>query len=297
MESRYNPWGVTVPPPTESAFFNAARRTVFLLVEGHSDELFWLARVDRHRCQVRAMGGRAEALRELDTAGSEGKGGFVAVLDADFDRIEGRLAQHPNVIWTDLHDLELILIASPALDKVLIEIASRKKLDDFAASTPVREALLARAAVLAQLRRLSLREGLNLSFRRATKEGFKYLPYHDFCPRSSWELDPVQLVRAVLDFSQRHDLRPADLLARLDTTEVDRWQLCVGHDVVGLLVVGLRSKLGSENFSIEGIQKDLRVAFEWQHLEQTGMYRDLRVWEARNAPHRIFAATASSREP
>lgn len=49
-----NPWG-QAPPLTDARFFNAARLTVTLLVEGHSDAKFWRARVDA-TCQIRVMG-------------------------------------------------------------------------------------------------------------------------------------------------------------------------------------------------------------------------------------------------
>lgn len=94
----------------------------------------------------------------------------------------------------------------------------------------------------------------------------------------------------VLNFSLKHKLKADDLLARMDELpEIDSLQLCVGHDLVGLLSVGLRSKLGSHNhLKIEDLQERLRLAFEQADLERTDMYRSLRDWEQRNAPYRIF---------
>lgn len=293
-----NPWGVTVPTPTEAEFFNAARVTVFLLVEGGSDESFWAARVDSRRCQVRATGGREKALQELDTVRSEGTNGFVAVLDADFDRLDGGLFEDPDVIFTDLHDLETILIASPALDKVLVEVGSRDKLSTFKKEEghSVRDALLARGLEIARLRLLSRRDKLGLKFRKlqsaSSEKAFKYLPYHDFCDRGSWKIVPKDLIQTVLNFSSRHDLKVKvnELLAQMKALgELDAWQSCVGHDLVGLLMVGLRSKLGSRNLQIEEFQERLRLAFERGDLEKTRMYQQLRAWEKRAAPYRIFS--------
>ena len=287
-----NPWGVTVPPPTEAEFFNAARPTAFVLVEGGSDERFWLARLDPRACQVRAMGGRDRALAELHTARSEGKGGFVAVLDADFDRLEGMLLDDPDVVWTDLHDLELVLIASPALD---IPPRLRASLASSASTLrprpcDVRETLLSRGLGPARLRWLSLREKLALTFRKLAPDGtFRFLEYSAFCDRTTWKLDVTKLVKTVLDFSSQHRLDQQDLLRRMKSLpEVDAWQLCVGHDLLGLLAVGLRSKLGNRNLAIEELQERLRLAFERAHLEATAMFAALRRWEQGNPPFRIF---------
>lgn len=285
-----NPWGVTTPAPTESVFFNAARWTTFLLLEGHSDERFWRLFVDRHACQLRPMGGRAAALKDLATMAAEGRGGFVAVLDADFDRINGTLAAHPHVVWTDGHDLETMFIVAPSLDKVLSVAASQAKLDGFATEnkTTVREALFARGAAIAELRWLSQREQLTLTFRKKKEGGFKYLDYHAFCEPKGWVMDREALVRTVLNFSSRPDLKVADLRTRMSRPTEDLHQLCVGHDLVGLLMVGLRAKLGSRTCSMEELEELLCLAFERAHLEQTGMYQALCVWEQANAPYQIF---------
>lgn len=238
------------------------------------------------------MGGRDKVLAELATARSEGRVDHVAVLDADYDRIEDKLGDEPNVVWTDYHDLEVTLIASPALDKVLVELGSQEKCEKFEKEErcAVREALLSLGCELARLRWLSRRESLALTFRKQKADVFSYVDYHAFCDRASWEVDRREMVRVVLNFSLQHKLKADDLLARMDALpEIDSLQLCVGHDLVGLLSVGLRSKLGSHNrLSIEDLQERLRLAFERAHLERTEMYRSLRVWEQHNAPYRIF---------
>lgn len=289
-----NPWGVPPPPPaTESEFFNNARFTVFMLVEGNFDERFWLPRVDRRSCQVRAVGGREDALRQLRERRAEGRHDFVAVLDADFDRLDGTLLEDPDVVWTDLHDLECLFIASPALEKVLAARASQDKLRRFAeeSSRDLREVILANAQSLGRLRWLSRREHLNLKFRKRKGDDFQYLKYADFCEKTMWLTDDKKLVRAVVHFNSRHELESADLLTRANALpDVDPWQVCVGHDLVGILHVGLQKKLGSDqHLSLEDLQDLLSVAFEQIHLQATAMYRALRVWEEKHPRFRVFA--------
>ena len=287
-----SPWGVPPPPVgTESAIFNAARPTAFLLVEGRADQRFWQLHTDSHSCQVREHGGREPALAELRSAGETGKRGVVACLDADFDRLDGTLANEAHVVWTDLHDLELVLIHSPALERLLIELGSTEKRADFERERgAVRDALLAHGVKLGRLRWLSKRQQLGLVFRKDKSGELTYLPYQDFCDLRQFTVDDQELVQMVLNFSNRHDLKANDLLVQMNALpEVDAGQLCVGHDLLGLLEIGLRKKLGSKNHSREEIERALRLAFHRDALERTEMFAQLTAWEAANAPFRLFA--------
>jgi len=99
----HGPWGVPPPSPTtESKFFNAARRTVSLLVEAGVDQRFWRMHCDRD-CHVRhhGQGGREAVLAELQKARTHPDAVLLAVLDADLDRLENRLPSDPDVVWTD----------------------------------------------------------------------------------------------------------------------------------------------------------------------------------------------------
>ncbi len=287
-----NMWEVNAPPATDALFFNAARRTTFLLVEGGSDQRFWAARIDRQRCQIRDMKGRDLALRELETVQRESKGGFVAVLDADFDRVDGTLAVKPNVAWTDYHDLEVVLIASPALDRVLVEVASSNKVAEIekAEGRSVRDILLAEGLGLARLRFVSRQRNLGLTFRKPSEGSFRYLAYSAFCDKATWKVDLAKLVQEVLNFSNQPKLKVPDLLdAMAGVQSSDSLQLCVGHDLVGLLMVGLRKNIGDRSLTIEELEERLRLALHKEDLERTQMYQQLREWEQQNAPYRIFA--------
>lgn len=285
-----NPFGVTPPVATEAEFFNAGRATVFLLVEGNSDARFWQSRVDHKRCQVRAMGGRDKAIEEVEQRRRENKRGFVAVLDADFDRVEGTLREDPDIVFTDFHDLECMLVGSPALEKVLDVLGSRDKCAQFEEKTkPIREVLLENARIIGELRWLSKRDKLNLVFRKPDGNKFRYIGYKEFCDQKSWSVEPRQLVVHVCNFSMRHGLKPDDLLERMGLLpDADPWQICVGHDLLGLLAIGLRQRLGNETVDEPTMQNSFLLAYEEAYLKETLMYRALCAWEEKHPPFRIF---------
>ena len=127
-----------------------------LLLEGEDDHRFWDRRVSQG-CELVIGDGKQNvegAVRRLDTRRFSGA---LGIVDADFDRLQGRALPSPNLLATDAHDLECVLLRSPALDGVLAEYGDRAKIRRFEATQggTVRDALLARGLIFGRLRWLA----------------------------------------------------------------------------------------------------------------------------------------------
>lgn len=283
-----SPWALP-PANTEGAFFNAARPTVVLIVEGGTDERFWRSHVGRG-CRVHPLHpgeGREHAIAEVATAQREGRPYVIAVLDADFDRVHGTLPDGPNLFFTDAHDLETMLILSPALEKVLHEHGSVAKIEALGRS--VREHLLELGLHLGRFRLLNQRDGLRLSFRKLKGSEFSFPKYEDAVSPKTWAIDLGALITAVLNFSNRHGAPVSEIRAGIDRMPATPiGQLCNGHDLLLLLVIGLRSKIGSKNIAVEDLSGHLRMAYEFAWLAQTELGRALRRWEQANPPFQVL---------
>lgn len=126
------------------------------------------------------------------------------------------------------------------------------------------------------------------------KNEFRYLKYTEFCEHKDWSVDAKELVVHVCNFSTRHDLKVEALLACMQTLpEVDAWQLCVGHDLLGLLGIGLRQALGNQTRDEADMQESFLLAYEEAYLKETAMFRALCVWETRDPRYRIFRRPSS----
>jgi hypothetical protein len=71
----------------------------------------------------------------------------------------------------------------------------------------------------------------------------------------------------------------------------DPYQLANGHDVAAVLGVALRKMLGNRKIPqswASEIEAGLRLAFNWEAMASTALYRCLRTWESDNKPFRIF---------
>lgn len=242
--------------------------------------------VDPARCEIEVGLNRGFVLGVVAELARTHTPGVLALIDADFDPLDGVDAP-PNVVRTDTHDIETLTLRSPALDHVLREHGSDEKRARFESHRAlVREALLNACLPLGYLRWHSRRASLALTFRDLDVSKFL-----------GDDLNPnrTDMIRHVLQRSQRSTGLLAELSSAIDALEDsqhDRWVVCCGHDLVAALSHALRKTLGtrsSNDVSPDVIERDLRLAFERRDLEQTDLYTAVRRWEASNTPFVIFA--------
>ncbi len=255
----------------------------FLIVEGEDDHRFWTSRVAQSHCELVIGNGKTNvegALVRLDRASFRGA---LGVVDDDFDRLEGRVRPSVNLIGTDTHDLECMLIRSPALERVLAELGSPAKVRELEQreGRSIRDALLERGLAHGRLRWLAQRQGWEIPFAKLGPERF--------LDRDAWTIagehlyDAAVMTGAVPSIDH---LRQG--LESLPTA--DPWSVCQGHDLVSILRVGLTKVLGSLKSSkgVADIAAMLRSAFDECELRDGHLGAAIRAWEAGNMPYRVL---------
>jgi len=131
-----------------------------LLVEGPTDARLLRNYVNERRCDVVPTLGRKNALDALRLLRTSNEPGVLVILDSDFAQISGTQIADPDVVSTDLHDIEAMMLSSPAVVKLLIEYDLRA--DEFG---PDLGLLLAKTVVpLGYLRFISNRDRLWIKF-------------------------------------------------------------------------------------------------------------------------------------
>lgn len=186
----------------------------------------------------------------------------------------------------ECHDLIMMLVSSPALDRVLAEVGSRKKLETF--DENVLEALIERALPVGYLRLHSLREKLNLKF--------KGLSYSAWINRSSFVANTTELIRRVKNLSQRDDLSSPDLanaIAELHKSNYNPYEICNGTDVIEILSIGLRSVLGNgkeREVGFESLKSLLRVGYSVHHFRSSSLKKDIEKWQSQNPEFQILSS-------
>jgi len=260
-----------------------------LLVEGDTDRRLFEKVVDLARCAIEVCLNRSFALTVLAELAATRTPGVLALVDADFDRLS-HVVRPANIVWTDTHDVETMLLRSPALDDVMREHGSTEKCDRFTTKHgPVREALLRAGRGLGYLRWHAHFVGLPLRFEDLDVAKF----VDDALVADEDEACRVVCARSKLPPPQAAILR--SLAGSLKEPWHDPWQVCCGHDLVEILGYALRKTLGSRSANdakADVLEKDLRLAFDRRWFARTRLCEDIRACQAANIPYIILAADA-----
>ncbi len=252
-----------------------------LLVEGSDDARFWR----RHSIlgtEIVTTGGHMTATSALalirtdrDFANPPHHGCLVSI-DRDYRPPTSDL----DTIETDFHSLEVVLLASPALEVVLREFGNTKKIARHsAAEQSVFESLVRRCVVLGAIRWYCA--AMHVDFASLRLSVRRLLSCSDWTLNES-ELWQIAGAGGVSEASVRSFLTASPRESR---TEI---QICHGHDMMDCLSVGLSSHLGDAPVSAEQLTSSLRLAFVALDFAATNMYAATRAWERRAQPFRIL---------
>jgi len=260
----------------------------FLLVEGSSDKSFYERFINKTPCELVTVSGKPSSklrvIGVLEILEKSSFQGVLAIVDADFDRLQGSPYNSLNLLRTDSHDLETMLIDSPAFNKVISELGSEDKIIQF--NRDIKETLLVTAMPVSYLLWVSNCDELNLTF--------SSLKFSKFVDKQTLQIDELKLIRQVNSQSQESSLKDEDLQKRLmsqKNNSHDPWQVCCGHHLVEILSVGLRNAIGSNEVAdVEpnSLERNLRLAYEEVDFRQTQLYSEIRVWESNNQPFKVL---------
>ena len=257
----------------------------FLIAEGDTDARVWKNLVDSAKCRVEIAHNKDNAVKVLNILEKDNFSGVLAVVDADFDILEGTVSVSQNLLFTDTHDLETMLLKSPALEKVLLEHGSEAKINNFAKD--IRQTLLESAKVIGYLRWASLKFNYCLKF-----EG---LAFNKFVDDKTLALNESKLLETVKNNSQKPGLDEPEIRANMDSLKTDTqdmWYICCGHDMIAILSIALCKALGSCNSKqVEPnvLEQNLRLAYDSAHFRETKLYRSIQRWEQTNKPFDVLS--------
>ncbi|MEM8641816.1 MAG: DUF4435 domain-containing protein [Cyanobacteria bacterium P01_G01_bin.54] len=267
----------------------------FLLVEGNSDKKFYGNLIDQSQCKIRSAppgvdSNRSLIIKTIEILKRNGFEGALGIVDRDFDAIRGEAIELENLILTDDHDLEVMLVRSPAFVKVLREFVSSEKLGNKtieSVAEDCRGAIAQPAIYLGYLRWISQRDNLNLRFRDLVKK------FKDFINKDNLAIDITKLIKTITDRSERQDL--ASQLQRsiqeLESQPMNIWQICCGHDLTAILGFALQKLWGTHNtqaVSPDILERELRLAYEKDDFKSTHMFDAIKVWEQDHPPYRML---------
>lgn len=264
-------------------------RGTFVVVEGRDDRLLYEKfSADPQQCRFVVAGNKERVCEVIRILDSDGFHGALGIVDADFDLLDGTSVSSSNIVRGDCHDIEAMLVRSPAFDKVLREFGSEDKIGKLITrtGTDIRNVLLAAASPLGYLRWHSQRSALQLRFEE--------LQFAGFIDTRTLTVNRSALITTVKNNSQRHDLDADELgsaIRKMEGLKPDPWHLCNGHDLVSVVSFGLRRAIGSRVSRVvatEELERALRLAYEAVDFAASEIFQAIQEWERRNNPFRVL---------
>ena len=231
--------------------------------------------------------GKDKAISALELLENGGLGGVLTIVDADFQRLDGIEPGSSNLLMTDSHDLETMILYSDALDNVLSEFGSAREIVKL--GRPIRDILLEGGLPIGYLRWLSSPTKDNLSLK------FKELSFDKFVDEKTLCVDVDNLIRELKTNSKDPTLD--DNVTKLKVITLmgeghDPWQVCSGHDLVLILSIGLRNIFGNPRIgkTVTSDQVDgmLRLAYNYSHFCLTRLHNSIKDWEKANPSFRVL---------
>lgn len=259
-----------------------------LLLEGDNDVKFFRRFAEDSQMPIIPAWGKENVLDAVEILESDGSvQGFLGIVDADFGHVDGSLPASRNVVVTDDHDVEMMIIKTKAFSAVLSELGSKDKVSKFPTEHRIRYELMQKALIVGHLRHLSLTDDFNLRF-----EG---LSFERFVDRDSLEIDIDEMIRRIFELKRIPNLGAEDIRDRLlelvEDAEDDPYQICCGHDFVAIFGIALRKVLGNQSKEAASPAKlgiALRLAYDSSDFLQTKLYSDAKQWSKGNQGYDIF---------
>ncbi|MDH6275592.1 hypothetical protein M2311_005692 [Rhizobium leguminosarum] len=260
------------------------KRSAIMLVEGGTDVKRFKRFVDEAACiQVNAWG-KENAVTAMEILKERSPAGLLAVVDADFDRIQGKLANDARVIYSESHDFDLDWMFEDLLAHYLEEVADPNKV---AAAGGVAHII---QKILDGLRPISAARLLNTEKKIPFK--VSHLDAGDYFDKFAVDIDQYLAdLTKDSEISAEEYAALGSLIASTANRNFDLKQLTNGHDFYSALGASLRGDIGdrkqAQTFGNE-CEIHIRLSFTPEIFKQTLLYTNLIAWEQANPRHSVL---------
>lgn len=258
-----------------------------LAVEGSTDFRLFKSLVDNGECYIQSCDGKNNVLDVVKQLEDSQFKGILGIIDADFWRIIGKSSPTQNILLTDTHDLDSMLVFSEALDKVLSELIHSDKFKSL--KVPLIEAIKSAAYPIGLLRLI------NEKYNGSLQISFIKMNYEAFLNKNDLSIDIKFLLANLKSVSQGHKLDIKSLAKQLYdllAQKCDILQVCTGDDLIEIIVFGLKYNFGNArapNITKDLLNMNLRLAYNKEHFKDTALYREIKAWETLNVSFKVLA--------
>ncbi len=267
----------------------------YVIVEGESDSLFFSKFTDKTNNRISIAFGYENVIEIIKISEKRKRKGVLGIIDSDFNNILNHRNPSINLLQTDTHDLETLIIKSETFEYVTNSLCSKRKLKEFEKSInlSLRDYLLELSKPLALFRLVNQLEELGLMFKPSFQDG-KELKFEKIIDKRTFTfLGEKQMFDSVKNYyNQAPALIYENIKEKIDKLAKKRyniWQLCNGHDIIKIFAIGLKQKIGSKNISAIEIEKQLINSYDSAFFKETDLFKKIIKWQNKNS--RVLSIT------
>jgi len=254
------------------------KNKIIVVVEGDSDYKLFRKLISHERIKIESIDGKKQLIQVMKTLSVEFPEQILGICDADFDHLMGEAEDRKEyaVFVTDEHDIEIMMLFSPALHAFYDEYSSKENIDII--KELALKNILNASYYLGLIRWLNIEYHFNLNFK-----GMNYSQFIH-ADKLRIELNEDALIDALLNRSPKlsQGVNKESLLAVIEEfnekSKCER-QVCCGHDVTNIMALIYRQHWASveTNMSFQKIEMALRVGYPKSHFYKTRLFESLRA--------------------
>ncbi len=256
-----------------------------VLVEGLTDKILFNKFVEDKCCYIKDATGKQKVIKAIPIIKERNPTLKVfGIVDSDFYRLDGQNL-NSDIFITDTHDIETMMIKTKALDYAINEYANGENLKTFFEKNDrnFRDILLENSIWIGYLLWIS-QKGFPLTFNE--------LDFIKFIDNKSLQFDLDNFIVEILSKNGNCQFDAQTLKDKLDEVfdpTHDKWQVCRGHDMIKILILGLQHIFGvceckklNEQELHDLIELKLIEAYESSDFIKTELYNSIKKWEIKN---------------
>lgn len=252
---------------------------VFFLMEGASDIKRFEKFVDRANVSVVVCWGKPNVVDTVDMAQQNGDTDVLGFVDADFERVSGKVEENDDLIHSVAHDFDIDVCRTEAADRYLREMAVKQRLAAEGGSDAVVASLMDALRPLSAMRYANERHKLGYSLKRVDLDRFF----------DGAIIDRDAMVKSVSGGRLSDQQHRVALRAHVDNyaaADIPAEQFTNGHDLIAAMGIALRARLADravKQTCRDEVEKHLRLAFDHMDFTKCGLAERISAWQAAEA--------------
>ncbi|MFX1294066.1 MAG: hypothetical protein ACFFD2_04305 [Promethearchaeota archaeon] len=260
----------------------------FLVVEGKTDSIVYGKFINTDNCKIITANGKLHAIKAIKRLEKEKYDGILTIIDSDFWKLDKKSVESPNILLTDTHDLETMILKSPVFDIILKSYVDEEFLST--SEDLIRKTLLKCSSIIGCLRWVNKQFRLSMDFSR--------LNFKKFLEKDRLEININTMISEIINISKKKldfQFVKKKLLTKIKKSPVP-WQISQGTDLLNFLLIGLKNYFCSDavknyikTWDFISIQKILLQNYTYKFFCNTSLYESIRKWEQNNTPFEVLA--------